>query len=59
VLDYSPKAIVQAFAIPTDWSFHTKKKIDLKHEKEDLYKNNQEMLDWIDERYEGCTTNLL
>lgn len=59
VLDYSLKSIVQAFVIPTDWTFHTKKKIDLKHEKENLYKNDQEMLDQIDERYEECTTNLL
>ena len=59
MLDYSLEAIIQEFAIPVDWTFHIKKQINLKHEKEGFYKNDQEMLDWIDERYEGCTKKLL
>jgi len=39
VLDYSLDCIIQAFAIPVDWTFHVKKQIDFKNEKNEFYVN--------------------
>lgn len=58
-MNYSLEAIMHAFTIPIDCTFHIKKQIDFKHEKVYFYQNEPKMLEWIDERYKGRTTKLL
>ena len=59
ILDYSPNSILQVFVISIDWTFHVKKQIDLKREKNNFYSNEDEMINSIDERYEGNRTTQL
>lgn len=58
-LYYSLQAIMHVFAISTDQTFHVKEEINLKHKKANFYQNDQEMLDWIEERYTWKSIKLL
>lgn len=44
VLDYSLESIIQAFVVPVDWTFHVKRRIDLKKDKINFYVNQDERL---------------
>lgn len=59
-LEYFLGAIINAFMMLADWIVHRlKTQIDIKKEKVNFYQNEDEMIDWIDERYSRNTTKLL
>lgn len=57
-MDYSSKDILNAFIILDSWKYQVKKQVDMKKEMKEFRVNEDEMINWIDKRFDSNTKKL-